>query len=387
MLTTEELINSLLDHHCTLRALAPRQLPEPVIRRSIERIRRRQLELNIDDENMIAVSELVAEPLKIVSFETHQALGLCEIYILPFSVCTAYSYPIDNRNIIVIGSGMIDLMEATSYSAHVIGRLPEQCDYIYPIESLPDSNLHDLVNQFVFLLLFQFFHNGDPLPNIKALATPTMIKDARISFAGGMAFLLLHEYAHLDLGHHQNRQTSSLSIDHIVTENLSAPQQQEHEADQHAIAYIEADYREIGHFWANSTFDFFTRMELLSGQFNQSHPLALNRIYHLNSTLSDNQHYYNPAERQTIAARLAQSFDTAHQSDALNNTQFFDINRATTLAILDQINPYLIDVGGPDLSPLWLSEAPNWRQNLDTEGVPWETDAVENNHTEAKASG
>ena len=385
MLTTDELIQLLESPKDRRRSLTPYSVSPARIQRCIDDIRRRQLCLE-EDKDLLALTDLVEEPLKLVQFEQRQALGECEIYVLPLPLCEAYSQRLGERKIIVIGSGLIDLLESVSYSAQIIGSLPAASQDLYPLQELPELSLSDLLNQFVFVLLFRFYHDGEPLPNLIDICSATQRHNARISFAGGLAAVLLHELGHLSLEHHNK----STQIEHgfkqgaspqsklgddaatsAVPEASTFSKQQEYDADQFILDSLEAAFEEIGHFFIKSAFDFFVRLETVAGQFHELHPLALNRIYHMNQQIPEHCEFHDPVESQKTYRSLGQAFQSTRRILPPEDNHLLNIKRNTALLILSAIHQPLLEQG-LDIQPLLEDEAPGWRDNLREYGVPWE---------------
>lgn len=370
VLDTQTLIHTLSAPTCVMGAMASRQIPQAQIDRYIAQIVRKRLQLD-SQEPLNALFDIVSEPLALVRPEIRQALGECEVYVLPFPLCIAYSTRRDNRRIIVVGSGLLDLIETTAYSAHVIGSLPPEADTYYPIPALPDLTLANLLNTLVMLLLHHYFTSEGDLPNIRGLATPTMARQARISSAGGVAFILLHELAHLE--HHLGDSPTALNapIGTAIEESLTPQQRQEHEADQIALGYLEPQWKEVGHFYMHSAFDFFTRLELVSGEFQQTHPLTLNRILHLDALVPTGARFYHADRRHRVNQILATAFTdtTAHYSHGPDHV--LNLRKETCLAILGLLRDPLLAVGGPDLGVLFEGPGPSWQGTLATDGNPW----------------
>lgn len=373
-INAEWLVESLGSHACAFNALSPRQMPKAVIDRCIENLRRRRIVLDSEDQDHRALANSVAGPLALASVSARAKLGECEIYLLPFPLCIAYSTRCENRNLIVIGSGMLDLVETVACSAHVIGSLPEEAQRIYPVSELAGMSLADIFSQFIFVLLFRFVYKDEFLPNIQGLASAQMIHDARVSAAGGAAFVLLHELAHLELHHAAKPVAPSIDIASSIPESLSQRQRQEHEADQAAIGYLESEWQEIGHFWRNCAFDFFVRLELMSGVFSETHPLALNRIFHLDEMMRSGSGFYDFAQRKNVNAILANGFSATLSSSAYSPDHMLNISRDTCLAILARIRQPLLQAGGPDIAPLLNGPGPSWKENFLQKGIAWEAD-------------
>ncbi len=325
------------------------------ISRYIEKARGRNLQLNQTDESVIELQKLIAQPMEIVIPERKRAFRQCELYVLPFPTSVAWSQMLGNRQIIVIGRGMIQLIEHCTYSAYVIGHLPPEAQQIHPINTLPDLSLSDILNYFIFLLLYRFYRYAEPLPDLYEMISPDMHEHAQISISGSLAFVLLHEFAHLALGHHDQDEVIPFDVHKVVPEVISADKQKEIEADQFALNCIIEEYREFGHFWMKSAFDFYVRMEIISGQFTKSHPLALNRIFEMNANVPGQWGYHDPTTSATHAEKLAGTFAQRQQENQPPDEGFLALSREACLNILKQAEQACRDIG-LDISPLFTAQ-------------------------------
>lgn len=109
-----------------------------------------------------------------------------------------------------------------------------------------------------------------PVPKAHALA----------AYKGAMCFVLLHELAHIRLGHLRGEPTRSetLAASILSPEVLTEAQQDELGADRYALALIPAEARVL--FGPSIVFFFgaFAFIELFAGSLSSNHPLAVNRI-------------------------------------------------------------------------------------------------------------
>lgn len=369
MLTTEELLTCMSEGQ--EQALTPHSLTQAQATRIIQRIRDERVSLNQDDPKLHALASIVEEPLKIVKSEVREKLARAEMYLLPYPVCSAYIRKFDSRTVMVIGSGLIDLIETTSYATQVLGFLPPECDEIEPLEELPGYSLSNIMDQFCFLLLHGYSHRGAPLPNFLALCDQEMIQRARISFAGGLAFALLHELGHIELNHLDSKNTRISEARTTITEELSLRQRQEIEADEFALNSFEDEFSEIGQFFLKSAFDFFVKSEVITGEFSAQHPLTINRIYHLNSHYKAGHGYHDPVQSAKHYETLSEKFLEATSNSTNQKSEFLDISSETARAILSLVHDQLRELS-LDITPLLSAEpAPSWEQNLISFGMPW----------------
>ena len=345
MLKTDDLIHGLRKGI----AFTPYSISPALINGCIKRIRNKRMVLSQDDAIIHDLGELIGNSLQAIIPERQQTLLDCEVYVLPFPVCTAYSQLIGDRKLIVIGQGLIDLIFNTTLSAHIIANLPEQCDDVFPVSDLANYSIIDLLNTFSFTLLFKNYHLGEPLPNFAALASPEMIKDAKIAQSGAVLFVLLHELGHLQLGHHTNTQTRPMNFRKIVDEEMNLEQQLEFEADQYALNSIDESVREIGQFWLKAAFDFFVRLEVMAGQYTPDHPLTINRIADANNQELKNINYHDPTQSEQHIQKMATRFvDTNVNIPFSENHILMTSREACTnliLATAPTLSQYGYDVG------------------------------------------
>lgn len=351
------------------RYFEPYAVPPAVLQRAIRKIQSERMDLRGDDDLVHSLADIVELPLQLVKHPIGKALGLKEIYVIPLPLACAYSQRLSQREIIVIGSGFIDLLEAAAFSAQIIGRLPAEAESIYPLPELAILSLSDIFANFLTALIASFYRSGEALPNIIGLLSKSEIEAARLSFSGAVMFTLLHELGHLELGHIGGETTRIAAMKSAVEEDLSIHQKQELEADAYAISALSAEYQEFGHFWMKSAADFLVRLNILTGLNSESHPLAINRVYHLNETQTSTSNYHDANKTRSVYERHALKFIESKNDPTSSENHWLSLDRHTILTVLSRVSGPLLDLG-LDINPLFEQDGTTWIENLKFYGKP-----------------
>ena len=354
MLTTDDLVEGIQQG----LPVGPVSISPTVIERQISLIREKRLQLEPFDDLFDQFHGLIAGPLEIVRPSVIDALHDAEIYILPLPLCMAWSQRRDERRIIVIGSGLIDLVISTGYSARFSASLAPQVAGLEPLDQLPGCSLAYLLDLALFSLLRDYFQKGASLPNFRDVATPNLHKDVHIASAGGLLAVLLHELGHLELGHSADSAVRGLDLTHLIDEEISPRKQQELDADQYAVRAIEHGLQEFGKFWLNIAFDFFTRLDVNQCQFSVDHPLTLNRVAQGNELEVVRLGFYDSAARRTHLAKLAASFSAAGET-ANREDSVYEVDAKVWFILLAKLQPLLM-AGGLDIATLLKGPGEPW---------------------------
>lgn len=149
----------------------------------------------------------------------------------------------------------------------------------------------------LFALLARFLRTGERPPAIDHALDETERANVRLGLAAAVTFAVLHELAHIELGHFEGDRARG-EIGHIAlleAEALTLFQLQEFEADEAALRMIAPAFRSdiqsslLFLFGGNAFLEAFTGV-------SESHPLAINRL----SRLADAAAL--PPDVQTIVA-------------------------------------------------------------------------------------
>ena len=358
ILSTEQLVHGLKNG----RPLTPYSIQDDIIDAYLKVIQTQQMALRTDSPESKQLALHIREPLDFVLPERKQDLAQCDIYVLPFPICMAYAEESEKRPIIVIASGLIDLIANSIFASQLQSLLPPELDRYYMPQFRKDMPASHLFANALFLLHLQFYRFCKPLPNIFALMTPKMFEDSKMAINGALVFTLLHELGHHKLKHF--RTTRSLRPMHhyqfAVKEDLSVFKRQEMEADDFALNSLIEQAKIIGTYWQQNAVSFFSQMELVSGSYSdEHHPMALNRSFYSDSLRKNWGREHDVAPRPTFFKNTADRYLATKQNQSEELNAFIQTSRESCLNILHEINTVLLDFG-LDLNPLWSAPSPSW---------------------------
>lgn len=154
-------------------------------------------------------------------------------------------------------------------------------------EALPESLAFSLAG---YSILANFQENRQIPLAINDILGERAQGEVLAAFHGALCFVLLHELAHIELGHLSNKKLRSERFQPVLLEPepLNQWQAEEMEADQYAWQLIQAETR---HLFVPSIIFFlgaYAVIEVFSGHMTKAYPLAINRLSNLLS-LTDMQ--------------------------------------------------------------------------------------------------
>lgn len=357
ILSTEQLVRGLKNG----RPLTPYSIQEEIIDTYLKIIQTQRMVLRTDSPESKQLALHIREPLDFVLPERRYDLAQCDIYVLPFPICMAYAEESEKRPVIVIASGLIDLIANSIFAANLQSLLPPELDHYYMPQFRKDMPASHLFANALFLMHLQFYRFCKPLPNIRAFMTPKMFKESKMAIDGALVFTLLHELGHHKLQHFEA--TSNLRPMHYqfaVKEDLSVFQHQEMEADNFALNSLIEQAKIIGTYWNQNAVSFFSQMELVSGSdADKHHPMAINRSFYSDSLRKDWGREHEVVPRPAFFKNTADRYLATKQSKSEEINALIQTPRENCLDILKEINHVLLDFD-MDLKPLWSTPSPNW---------------------------
>lgn len=257
--------------------MAPLMPAEAVIDRHVEQVRRQRLALRSNDPASTRLLQLVSAQLMWLKPEIREALGRTEIYCLDLPLSVAYCDRVDDRALIVLGQGLIDLIAYRVCCSHFEAMFPEAMA-TYPLSGYrTDLSALEMLSNALMLLGCQFYTTASPLPDVCTQLSQASREDCERAISGALLYVLLHELGHLQLGHLERNEIRALSVPQAVPESLSVFQQQEYEADRFATNALIDVAQVLAALWQGSALNFYQQLELITGQRSDSHPLAINR--------------------------------------------------------------------------------------------------------------
>ena len=366
MLTTVELVDTLSIEKTDSASLL--SMPRSQIDRTIKSIWRDKTELKINDPLTTALMDLIKNYLELIKPDIVKSLYGTEVYVLPQSLCGAFARKFEGREIIVIGSGIIDLVETMAFTNQFIGHLPGVFGSIHPFEvEVPGYTLHSMCNQLFFSLLYGFYSRTDPLPNFIELCDDKMIEAARSAFAAGMTFMLLHELGHLSCGHLSTEEPRISQPTFGISQTLSLRQKQEIEADEFASSAFKNEVADMVHYFSRSAFDFFIRLEVLTTQVRELHPLTINRMFHINETFDAPSKYHNPESSSEFLKHISKNFEESKIA-GISLEEIITLPRDTIASAILHFRSDFTDQK-IDIDKIFRP-ASNWYDHLSTYGPP-----------------
>lgn len=252
-------------------------IDQKVIDRHIKLIQQKKLRLDSESAHARALKILSEEATLFVLPEVKALLAECEIYVLPLPICIAYCEVIEGKNRIVIASGILDLISHSLFLAHFGNVVPDKYEAYFLLKFPKKLPLADLLTNALFLLEYRFYSLGEPLPDLKPYIDDNQLAAIRTSMSGAVAFILLHELGHLQLGHVTRNTVRPVTIQPAIPERLNTMQQQELEADQFVTDCLYDQAKPLATYWQHQAVAFYSQLELLSGMRSEDHPLAINR--------------------------------------------------------------------------------------------------------------
>ncbi len=216
---------------------------------------------------------------EIVRPEILERLKSIEIYGVDFHVCDAFPRVSEQRRQIIIFDGFLYLLRFCVDLYSVLSLMER-----YRTEEVIDLDGSSIDEGLAFsmaahALMVEAVQTGHVLIDIGDMLGPNANRQAAIGFKGAILFLLLHELGHIDCGHLEDGSFSERSnIELLVSETLDDAQKKELEADDFAMAAIDAKIR--NGFVSSAIFSLlpFAFIEVFSGPVNLTHPLTVNRI-------------------------------------------------------------------------------------------------------------
>lgn len=244
-----------------------------MIDRYIEKHRGSDQEIGLRDVRALKLRSLIEDNLRHFNPQIVDQLNASEIYIPP-KLCMALSWKEEQRNIIVLGEALLDLLFATATWQLMVESLPEDLN--------SDQALKNDFAMLSFALLLRAYTHGEPIPDFEGSFDSTNFgRHRHLSFMSACLFVLFHELGHLNL-HDGERQEAPEAIDLLVGETLEPFQLEEFEADAFVLdALAEKNYSTY-QILVSSGLMFFATAENVLATHHAEHPLAMNRINYAN---------------------------------------------------------------------------------------------------------
>jgi hypothetical protein len=209
-------------------------------------------------------------------------LSRCDVISIRAPICNAVSALNGSSPTIVLFDGLLDTAVTWIEMSYAVQGLPERLDQTFPIADFPTVSTKSWTAAIFCALINRYFTDGDPYPDFRVLLRSESIRGyVAHAFMGAAWWTLLHELGHIELGH--NRYPSgtyrpALSDSLIVSESISAFQNQEFEADAFVYESLTDDGRKAFYAWTNYVLGAILNFELLYPRPHGTHPLSINRL-------------------------------------------------------------------------------------------------------------
>lgn len=257
--------------HFAAHAVSPQ-----MIDRYIEKHRSSDDEISTLDSNARRLMALIEGNLRYFDPVMVTRLKNTEIYVPP-SLSMALSWREEERDIIVIGSQLLDLLFATATWQLIVESLPESLN-----DSQSNRRLKDDFSLLSYALILRSYSHGTPLPDFEASFDSVQFgRHRHLAFLSACLFVLFHELGHLAL-HSGKPSGAGRQPELLVSENLDGAQAQEFEADAFVLEAIKNQNYSTFQVLTSSALMFFATAETLLATHHAEHPLTMNRINYAN---------------------------------------------------------------------------------------------------------
>jgi hypothetical protein len=203
------------------------------------------------------------------------------VWIVPNPLADAYAVRNHDEDDIVVYEGMFQLLAFIVWLWGCIARtrmLLDKADLTRPDRTAIENQLLEVVKLAVPLCA-NSVREPTSLPDLRAGLPPAETNTATWHLVGAELFLLLHEQAHVDLGHLKAQSRHTMVHPHFeMTEYMSAYKADEFEADRHTIATLAENrqgYVASGAIWCLTAIVYH---ESYLSRVSAKHPWAINRM-------------------------------------------------------------------------------------------------------------
>lgn len=284
---------------------------EAAIRRAIAKVQKEELCASSDSYDVHMIKRVIhVTGRHMFRWIILNDLLSCDIVVLPLDACIAQACVLNNRRLIVLSHGMLDLQHQMVRWRFLAWTIPRALKEIpsdprtrslkkawitltslfpdgwksRPKELFGSSWGNDIKSEFrylSFILLAMSYRHGLPLPDFRSIQRNNMAVMINSDFTKTIMFILLHELGHLTLGHCAN--TSDLVDDHklVLDEHIDKYKAREFAADQ----FVRSAFRDNAQILAyigilEASLEFFQLYEMYFGEQGDVHPFTVNRLHH-----------------------------------------------------------------------------------------------------------
>jgi hypothetical protein len=233
------------------------------------------------DPEALFVRSIVDQLRELIRPEYQERLSRTDIYVVNEPLCNAGAELEPGH--IVLFDGLLEVLQFRMELSLLIAEINKHFDAIAVKAGLTREGFISTAFQAQSLSL-HFLHHPQPLPKIGESFGARLTHDAEHAFAGGLLFILLHEFGHLELRHSALNLGSAASTAPTLAcvEDVNFRKEQEFEADAFAFEAMVPRARSMLIVNAWYVMGLILDYESLAGNRNNTHPLAINRIAKLN---------------------------------------------------------------------------------------------------------
>lgn len=214
---------------------------------------------------------------------TPSALKLLEetpVAVLSTDVCLAVATRVRTVEMVIVSSGLLDLITASLEMVLAIDGLPESLKNACVHPDFSGIETAGLVGVWMASLLHRFQEDGEELPSFGHLVQEERARTVESSVAGARAWLVFHELGHIRLKHGSMsaKPNEDALIRPVVPEGVSDEKLKEQDADDFARLRFLPERQSEVLAWANIAMNHLVSFEPLTTDRPGAHPLATNRV-------------------------------------------------------------------------------------------------------------
>ena len=312
----------------------------------------------------MALTREIEEPLLFVKPEILSALGKRKYFVIPDRLAAALATVRRGHELVLITTGMIDLIAAQIEDAYVQALLPEEAGQVTLDGFRDDMPLPEIFANLTFLFRLRAHRYAEPLPSVAELLTGEPSEHAARAVRGAITFTLLHELGHHECGHIDNGAIRMTYYETLINEDLTKHQLQEAEADQFALDAVVDEAVPVATYWMQQALSFFASLELVTGLHASNHPLALNRTAVSVRQRLRTDYCYGKKRHETDLAQLKARFGATATQSSPESNRLIQSERVALERMLENVVKALAEFG-IDAECMLTPEHHNWLERMD----------------------
>ncbi len=270
----------------------------------ISGIEKESITASLDSPLSQGLRKIVNDNKSLFTKEAFSLLEETDIYGVAFGSCNSVARVEKKRKQIIIFEGILNLIKLyTDFIKAADVLKNKRGDKKILVDGVLE-NERDIFSQAVFIIAMDYIKTGEGFVDIGDILPDKERMESESGVMASKIFLLLHELAHLKLGHNKLGGETYFEFNSqelLIKEELNKLQQRELEADRFAFSSINKDIRDM---FLSSIICFlgaFSFTETFFGGNNHTHPLAINRMERIANLISfSNDPELEEAKREII---------------------------------------------------------------------------------------